>query len=520
MSITRRQLAPAVALPFIAAKAFAQGTNPARTLVVAVPSDAVGLEPGTNRAEPIGSEIILNVFDTLVAWTPPEFSALEGRLAKSWTISSDGRSFEFELRDGVMFHDGTALDAAAVKFSLERTRAMNPFAQASFNLINEIAVVSPRVVRIVLKEPYPAFMSILAQPQSAIVSAAAVARLGDQFAANPVGTGPFIFRSRQADTNIVLEANAQYFRGAPKLDRLVYRIIPNASTRRLELENGGVDIIQQAGQLAAIPAETIQALRNNRNISIIEVPSQIIRQLEFNNNKTTGPIADIRVRRAITHAIDYDGLLQGVFGNTADRVYGPLTSNSWAFNPKIRDLAPKYDPALARRLLAEAGIRPRSLTLPLYTFQGALWGAVATFVQANLADVGINVTIQQTEFPALRALHTSGNFDIALDGRQPWYNDPDAHITIGYLSSLADTAMTFRFPKDDALDAQILKAQQTVAMEERKALYFKLQEDILARAPGAFLFSPKLIVFVRANIRGLVINSAPPLNEYWGVSKQ
>jgi peptide/nickel transport system substrate-binding protein len=318
-----------------------------------------------------------------------------------------------------MFHDGTALDAAAVKFSLERTRAMNPFAQASFNLINEITVVSPRVVRIVLKEPYPAFMSILAQPQSAIVSPAAVARLGDQFAANPVGTGPFIFRSRQADTNMVLEANAQYFRGAPKLDRLVYRIIPNASTRRLELENGGVDIIQQAGQLAAIPAETIQALRNNRNIAIIEVPSQIIRQLEFNHNKTTGPIADIRVRRAIMHAIDYDGLLQGVFGNTADRVYGPLTSNSWAFNPKIRDLAPKYDPALARRLLAEAGIRPGSLTLPLYTFQGALWGAVATFVQASLADVGINVTIQQTEFPALRALHTSGNFDIALDGRQP-----------------------------------------------------------------------------------------------------
>ena len=330
MSIPRRQLAPAIALPFIAAKAFAQGTNPARTLVVAVPSDAVGLEPGTNRAEPIGSEIILNVFDTLVAWTPPEFSALEGRLAASWTISPDGRSFEFELRDGVTFHDGTALDAAAVKFSLERTRAMNPFAQASFNLINDITVVSPRVVRIVLKEPYPAFMSILAQPQSAIVSPAAVARLGDQFAANPVGTGPFIFRSRQADTNIVLEANAQYFRGAPKLDRLVYRIIPNASTRRLELENGGVDIIQQAGQLAAIPAETIQALRNNRNISIIEVPSQIIRQLEFNNNKTTGPIADIRVRRAIMHAIDYDGLLQGVFGNTADRVYGPLTSNSCA----------------------------------------------------------------------------------------------------------------------------------------------------------------------------------------------
>ena len=520
MSFSRRRLAATLAASLFAAPVLAQTPDPARTLVVAVPSDAVGLEPGANRAEPIGSEVILNVFDTLVAWTPPDFAALEGRLATRWTVSADGKSFEFELREGVKFHDGTDFDAAAVKFSLERTKAMNPFAQASFNLISEIAVVSPRVVRISLSEPYPAFLSILAQPQSAIVSPAAVARHGEQFAVNPVGTGPFVFRARQADTNIVLDANPAYFRGAPKVDRLVYRIIPNASTRRLELENGGVDIIQQAGQLAAIPSETIQALRNNRNVAIIEVPSQIIRQLEFNNKKTTGPFADIRVRRAVMHAIDYDGLLQGVFGNTADRVYGPLTSNSWAFNPRIRDLAPKYDPAQARRLLAEAGVRPGSLTVPLYTFQGALWGAVATFVQANLADVGINVTIQQTEFPALRALHTSGNFDIALDGRQPWYNDPDAHITIGYLSSLADSAMTFRFPKDNALDAAILKAQQTVSMEERKALYFKLQEDILARAPGAFLFSPKLIVFARANVRGLVINSAPPLTEYWSVAKQ
>ncbi len=520
MLISRRLAATLLALPLLAGSALGQTPDSARTLVVAVPSDPAGIEPAANRAEPIGSEIILNVFDTLVAWTAPDFSKLEGRLATGWTISPDGREFVFQLRQGVKFHDGTDLDAEAVKFSLERTKAGNPFTQATFNLITDIAVVSPTTVRITLKEPYPAFLSILAQPQSAIVSPAAVRRLGDQFPTSPVGTGPFVFRSRQADTNVVLDANPNYFRGAPKLARLVYRIIPDASTRRLELESGGIDVVQQAGQLAAIPAETVQALRSNRNIAILESPSQIIRQLEFNNSKTEGPVADIRVRRAIAHAIDYDGLLKGVFGDTADRVYGPLTSNSWAFNPKMRDLAPKYDPALSRRLLAEAGVRPGSVTLPLYTFQGALWGAVATFIQANLADVGIKIRIQQTEFPALRALHTSGQFDIALDGRQPWYNDPDAHITIGYLSGLANTAMTFRFPKDAALDALILKAQQTAAEEERKALYFKLQEDIMARVPGAYLFSPKLIVFTRANVKGLVINSAPPLNEYWGVSKE
>ncbi|WP_293867995.1 ABC transporter substrate-binding protein [uncultured Alsobacter sp.] len=520
MRLTTHILAAFVAVPLLSGAALAQDADRAKTLVVAVPSDPVNLEPGTNRAEPIGSEVILNVFDTLVAWTPPEFGKLEGRLATAWTVSPDGKVFDFTLREGVKFHDGTPFDAEAVKFSLERTKTTNPYVQATFNLIKEIAVTSPTGVRITLSDPYPAFLSILAQPQSAIVSPTAAKASGDKFATNPVGTGPFVFKSYKADTEVVLEANPSYFRGAPKLSRLVFRVIPAASTRRLEIESGGVDVVQQGGQLAAIAAEDVAALAKNPNVAILTSPSQIIRQLEFNNNKTEGPFTDVRVRRAIAHAIDYDGLLSGIFGGTAERVYGPLTSNNWAFNPKVKDLAPNYDPKKAKALLAEAGVDPAKLDLKLYSFQGALWGAVATFVQANLADIGVKATIQQTEFPALRALQTSGQFDVALDGRQPWYNDPDAHITIGYLSDLAATAMTFRMPKDAMLDGLITKAQQTADTEARKQLYFQIQEEIVKRVPGAYLFSPKLIVFARSNVKGLVVNSAPPLNEYWSVSKQ
>ncbi|MQB23114.1 ABC transporter substrate-binding protein [Agrobacterium tumefaciens] len=520
MKIWKGFTAAAVALPILAGAAVANAQEQLKTLVVAVPSDPVSLEPGTNKAEPIGSEVILNVFDTLVAWTAPDFTKLEGRLASNWTVSPDGKEFSFKLREGVKFQDGTPFDAAAVKFSLERTKASNPYVKATFDLIKDIAVVSPAEVKITLSAPYPAFLSILAQPQSAIVSPTAVQKFGDKFASNPVGTGPFVFKAAQADTNVVLEANPDYFRGAPKLSKIIYRVIPDASTRRLELESGGVDIIQQQGQLSAIAAEDIEALKSNKDVKVIESPSQIIRQLEFNNKKTDGPFANVKVREAITHAIDYDGLLQGVFGGTAERVYGPLTSNSWAFNPKMKELAPTYDPELAKKLLVEANVDPSSISLKLYSFQGPLWGAVATFVQANLADIGINATIEQTEFPALRALQTSGQFDVALDGRQPWYNDPDAHITIGYLSSLADTAMTFRMPQDKSLDDLILKAQQTPDMEARKGLYFQVQEEIAKRVPAAYLFSPKLIVFARANVEGLVVNSAPPLNEYWSVYKK
>ncbi|WP_244629711.1 ABC transporter substrate-binding protein [Martelella limonii] len=490
------------------------------TLVIAVPSDPAGLEPGINKAEPVGSEIILNVFDTLVAWKAPDFAELEGRLANDWSISDDGKTFTFDLQEGVAFQDGTPFNAESVKFSLERTKEMNPYVEASLGMIDSIETPSDSEVVIQLSEPYPAFMSILAQPQAAIVSPAAVEKYGDDFANHPVGTGPFAFRAYEPDTRVVLDANPDYFRGAPKLKRLIYRIIPEASTRRLELENGGIDVIQQQSQLSAVPSEEMKAFADNADITIIEKPSQIIRQLEFNNSKTDSPVADIKVREAIAHAIDYDGLLSGVFDGTAERVYGPLTSNSWAFDPKVEELAPRYDPELAKQLLAEAGYKPGDLNLKLYSFQGSLWGDVATFVQANLADVGINTEIAQTEFPSYRALHVAGDWDIALDGRQPWYNDPDAHITIGYLSGLKNSAMTFRMPENEELDALIVKAQQDPDMDARKALYGEIQEELVKEVPAAYLFSPKLIVFTRSNVDGLVINSAPPLTEYFGVSKQ
>ncbi len=511
-------LAAAVAALFIlASDAIAQSEQ--STLVVAVPSDPRNLEPGTNRAWPVGSEIILNVFDTLVAWTPPDFAGLEGRLAESWTVSDDGKTFDFKLREGVMFHDGTPFNAAAVKFSFERTSELNSYVKSTFGQIASIEAVSDTDLRITLSNPYPPFLSILAQPQAAVVSPAAVEQLGDDFAVNPVGTGPFVFESYTPDTTVVLNANPDYFRGPPNVERIIFRIIPDASTRRLELESGGVDIVQQQGQLAAVPARDVAELSQNSDITVLELPSQIIRQFEFNNSLTEGPLTDVNVRRAITHAIDYDGLLEGIFGGTAVRVYGPLTTNSWAFNPAIVDMAPDYDPDKARAMLAEAGVDPADLNLTLYSFQGQLWGAIATFVQANLADIGINATVAQTEFPSYRALHVAGEHEVALDGRQPWYNDPDEHITKGYLSSLKNSAMTFRMSEDPELDGLIEKARQTPGLEARKALYFDIQEMIMAKAPAAYLFSPKLIIFHQNNIEGLVVNSAPPLNEYWSVSK-
>ena len=499
--------------------ATARLSDPRETLVIAVPSDPSSLDPGINKAEPIGSEIILNVFDTLVAWRPPAFDKIEGRLASDWTVSDDGRTIAFSLRPDLRFTDGTPCDAAAVRFSIERTRNLNPFMHQSFGLIESVRVVDPLHFEIRLAQPTSAFLALLAQPQAAIVSPTAVARYGAAFEQHPVGTGAFVFRSRSADTSVVLDRNPDYFRGPAKLARIIYRVMPDPSTRRLELRYGGIDIGHQSGQLASIPGEEVASLRRDPNVDVIELQSQIVRQLDFNNNRVDSPVHDLRVRQALASAVDYRGLIDGVLVGLADRVYGPLPTNNWAFDARLKDSAPTYDPARARRLLAEAGYPPGTLKLTLYTFQGSLWANVATLLQANFADVGVAITVRQTEFPSFRALHVAGRFDIALEGRQPWYNDPDAHITVGYLSSQAAASMTFRMPADPTLDALILDAQASLVDSTRKQLYDRIQEMLVARVPAVYLFSNRVIVFKRKDVKGLVVGSAPPLSEYWGVYK-
>jgi peptide/nickel transport system substrate-binding protein len=490
-----------------------------KTLVIAVDSDPANLEPGTNNAFPIGSEIIVNIFDTLVAWAPPNFSTLEGRLAESWSVSDDGLTYTFNLRSGVTFHDGTEFNAESVKFSFERTSELNSFMAAYFGPITEITVIEPLTLEITLERPSSVFLSWLAMPQAAVVSPASVEQFGDTFNVNPVGTGPFKFVTYTPDTEVVLEANANYFRGAPQLDTIIYRIIPDAATRRLEIENGTVDIVQQNGQLFSLPVEDIKALKENPDVNVIELDSQIIRNIDFNNNNPDSVLSDLTLRRAIGYAIDYDGLVNDLLGGTASRVYGPLTTSSWGYNPAVEDLAFTYDPDRSRELLTEAGVEPGELNLTLYSFQGSLWGSIGTFVQANLADVGINAQLMQMEFPPYRDLHTSGEHDIALDGRQPWYNDPDAHITIGYLSDLAGTAMNFRMSADAELDQMILDAQTAPDQAARKAFYDEIQIKLMEKVPGIYLFSPKIIIYARSNVDGLAVNSAPPLTEYWSVSK-
>jgi len=500
-----------------AAAAVAKPADAANTLVVAIDSDPQSLDPSTNLAYPVGSEIILNIFDTLVAWKAPTFDTLEGRLAEKWDVTQGGKVYTFTIRQGVKFHDGTLLDAPAVKAAMERVKADNSFMTAYYGPIDSIDAPDARTLTITLKQPSTVFISYLAMPQAAIHSPSNAAKFDKQaIGAQPVGTGPFKFESYTPNTEVSLVANPDYFRGAPALQRIVFRVIPDQATRRLELEKGTVDVVQQNGNLFSLPVADIQALKQNKDVRVLEYDSQILRYVQFNNTDSE-VMKDARVRQAIALAIDYDGLVTGVLGNTASRAYAPLPQTSWAALSNATDIAPKRDVAKSKQLLADAGKNNLSLKLP--TFTGSSWRDIGTLLQANLKDVGINLEVQQLDFPVLREQITSGKFDLTLGGRQPWYNDPDAHITIDYLSSLGPTALTFRMPKDDTLDGLIQKAQQDSTQDARKATYLDIQRRLMDYTPGAYLFVPKIIIYTRANVQNLMPNTAPPLTEYFSVRK-
>lgn len=499
------------------ATAAVKPTGPSGTLVVAIDSDPQNLDPSTNLAFPVGSEIILNIFDTLVAWKAPTFDQLEGRLAEKWDVSEAGKVYTFTIRPGLKFHDGSSLDAPAIKAAMERVKADNSFMTAYYGSISAIAAPDARTLKITLTDASPVFLSYLTMPQAAIHSPTNAAKY-DKVAigAHPVGSGPFKFESYTPNTEVTLVANLDYFRGAPALQRIVFRVIPDQATRRLELEKGTVDVVQQNGNLFSLPVADIQALKQNKDVKVLEYDSQIMRYIQYNNTDSA-LMKDKRVRQAISLAIDYDGLLSGVLGNTASRAYGPLPQTSWAALPNAPALAPKRDVAKAKQLLADAG--QTNLSLTLLTFTGSSWRDIGTLLQANLKDVGITLEVRQLDFPVLRAQITSGKFDLSLGGRQPWYNDPDSHITIDYLSSLGPTALTFRMPKDDTLDGLIVQAQRGLTQDARKTTYQEIQRRLMDYTPGEYLFVPKIIIYTRANVQNLVPNTAPPLTEYFQVRK-
>jgi peptide/nickel transport system substrate-binding protein len=295
----------------------------------------------------------IQMFENLVKFGDSSMD-IEPQLATAWTVSDDGLTWTFTLREGVTFHDGTPFNAKAVADSYNRIiDPEHPFyaygkwkyLSLSLKPVKKITIIDDYTVSFTTDKPYAPFINNLALWLCPIVSPTAMAQYKDQIGLHPVGTGPFKFEKWIKDDQIILVRNDEYWGGMPKLDKIILKSIPEPSARLMALQSGTVDIADD------LDPDSIALVRQDPNLAIIESPSVNVGYLALNTEKPA--LKDVRVRQAISYSIDKDVLIQAIFQGLAIPAKNPFAPSIWGYNDAIE--AYSYDPEKAMALLKEAG---------------------------------------------------------------------------------------------------------------------------------------------------------------------
>jgi peptide/nickel transport system substrate-binding protein len=445
------------------------------TLDLAQASDVRSIEAG------------IQIFENLVVFGRDSVN-VEPQLAESWSVSDDGLTWTFKLRKEVRFHDGTPFNAQAVYESFARIIDKNhPFygygkwkyPSLSLDQVREIKIIDDYTLALVTKKPYAPLINNLALWLCPIVSPAAMAKYKDQIGLNPVGTGPFKFVRWIKGDQLVVERNESYWGEKAKVDKIVLKIIPDSSARLMALKTGAIDMVDD------LDPDSINLVKRDPNLALIERPGVNVGYLALNTEKPA--LKNVRVRRAINHAIDKERLIKTVFQGLAVPAKSPLSPSIWGYNGAIQPY--EYDPTKAKELLEEAHYdRNRRLELwsmPVSRAYMPKPRKAAELIQAFLDAVGIKTKIVEHDWGTYLSKTANGEHDMCVLGWRGGNADPD-NFLYGLLS--ADTAKTpgaanVALWKNKAFTELCLKAQETFDKAERVRLYLRAQEIFHKEAP-------------------------------------
>jgi ABC-type transport system substrate-binding protein len=432
-------------------------------------SDPVSLDPARAPDVPSGRAVAY-LFDGLTRFTPG--GQVEPGLATAWDISPDGLVYTFHLRSGVRFHNGTPLVARHVVQSF--TRVLDPATKAGtvwplYPIAGARAMADAKgttlgvsapndsTVVITLVEPLAIFPKLLAMPVASIVPDS----VGADFSEKPIGTGPWKLVEWKHDDYLKFARNASYFGGAPSVDTLIARIIPEPSTAVAEFESGTVDLLY-------VPEDQTREWENTDEKKGTLVSAPALRLWYMGVNTTRGPLKDVRVRQAIAHALDVPTLLEQLLagrGTVANGVIPPSLEGADASRAPYA-----YDTLAARKLLAEAGY-PNGVDLELWSSQTNPWPRLAQTIQAYLGVVGIRIKLVQRDAPSMRAAARAGQTDLVV---KDWYADyPDAENFLYPLLHSANVGAggNVSFFRDSTFDRLVTASRREADAVKRAALY-------------------------------------------------
>jgi ABC-type transport system substrate-binding protein len=474
--------------------ACAQKPNP-NTLVMIIESSPLNLDPrvGVDAQSQRIDELL---FDPLV--TRDDHFNIQPMLAESWE-TPDPQTYIFHLRRDVRFHNGQPLTSRDVKWtfdSLINGKIRSPKSGA-FAQVERVEAPDNYTVIFHLKQPYASLLWNLSGAAGIVPYGS-----GDDFNRKLTGSGPFRFISAQQDKNVIVERNPDYWSTKAKLERVEFKVIPDATTRALELRKQSADVA-----INSLVADTVVALQRDRDLTVMEAPGSNYAYIALNLRDPI--LKDVRVRRAIAYAINIEPIIHYLLRDEARPAYSILPPQHWAYDGEVARYP--HDPERARQLLDEAGYPDKNgvrfhITMKTSTEESTR--LLAAVLQQQLREVGIALDIRSFESATFLADVTKGAYQIHslrwIGGNQ----DPDMFENVFATSSFAPKRANRTFYSNPRVDELIKEGRSTLDQAKRKVIYDEIQRIVAEDLPYINLWYLDNVLVHTNRVHGIELSPA------------
>lgn len=474
------------------ATAGAASTSDGTTLVYAQGADPRGLDPHlVDDGE--SAKVTFQIYEGLLKYKQ-DSTDLEPCLAEEMpTVSDDGLTYTFKLRQGVKFHDGSDFNANVVKFNIERETVNKtedmPYADFCYSYVDKVNVVDDYTVEIVLKSKYTPFLANMAMVFGApMVSQKACEEYNNNLNEHPCGTGPYEFVSWNKDEKVVLKRFDGYWGDAAKCENVVIKTIPDASARVTALQTGEVDIID------GIDTNMVDQLKADSNLSVNLTEGMNINYMAYNTEKLTDP----EVRLALSQAVNVDELVKGLYGEFASKADSILPTFLPGYSEEVKQVS--YDPEKAKATLAAKGVT--KLHVITYSnarpYNTATGKTLAESIQGYLSAVGVECNIDSYDWTTYKDKITAGDYDVCFYGWNGDNGDPD-----NFLNLLSDPtpAMNVARLKDEKYNKFVAKGNETENGDARNKVYADAEKYLAGIAAWLPISHQQNITANRSNIK-------------------
>ncbi|WP_208585870.1 glutathione ABC transporter substrate-binding protein [Gracilibacillus suaedae] len=473
-------------------------------LVITVPSDVVSLSAQGQNDVP-SSNVRENIYETLT--TLNEDQEIEPGLATDWE-QVDDVTWEFHLQEGVTFHDGAEFNAEAVKKSFDRLadeKIASPYVFL-IEQVESIEVVDDYTVRFNLEYPYAPLLANLAHSGTGIMSPTIIDKDYEQLEdggdvdeyinKEPSGTGPFKLEDWTAGESVTLTPYEDYWGDNAKLDSVQFKVVSEQSSRVAELETGVTHVADQIGP------NNMSRVDGLADASVLQSPSVSVSYIGFNTEKE--PFDDVRVRQALSMAVDKDEIINGVMNGVGIPAIGALAPPVFGYDDSIEGLP--YDVEKAKELLAEAGYEDGFETT-IWTNDNEQRVDTAVALQAQLGEIGIDVEIQELEWGAYLERTSNGEHDMFILGWSTVTADADYGLYPLFHSSQQGEPGNRSFLADDEVDELLDEGRRETDPAARQEIYTEVQEKLVDLAPMIYTHHQEYLLGVSDSVKDFSINA-------------